>query len=95
MCLLRVGTACPTAKCFPNSPRGTVQVMVCEEKSWLVTEYHAATQKFLDAVTTLQRRMGTSSKDDYDRLQRATDDARVKCEQARLTLEQHIAAHRC
>jgi hypothetical protein len=39
--------------------------------------------------------MGTSAKEEYDRLQRATDEARVKSEQARIALEQHTAAHRC
>jgi hypothetical protein len=39
--------------------------------------------------------MGTSLKDEYDRLERASNEARVRSEQARLALEQHIAAHRC
>jgi hypothetical protein len=37
--------------------------------------------------------MGTSLRPEYERLSRASDDARVKSEQARLALEQHIAAH--
>lgn len=72
-----------------------VDDMACEEKQRLGGEYEAATKKFSDAVTELQRKMGTSPKDDYDRLSRAADEARVKSEQARLALEQHIAAHRC
>ncbi len=43
----------------------------------------------------LRRRMGTSRKDEYVRLERASNEARVKSEQARLALEQHIAAHHC
>ncbi len=69
--------------------------MSCEEKARLALEYDDATSKFSEAVGELRRRMGTSLKDDYDRLQRASDEARVRSEHARLALEQHIAAHRC
>ena len=69
--------------------------MTCEEKQRLVAEYELATKKFSGAVTELQQKMGTSPKADYDRLSRAADEARVKSEQARLALEQHVAAHRC
>ena len=69
--------------------------MACEEKARLVSEYEAATTKFAGTVTELQRKMGTSPKAEYERLARASDDARVKSEQARLALEQHVAAHRC
>jgi len=58
-------------------------------------EYDAATSKFSEAVRELHRRIGTSPKDEYDRLERASNEARVRSEQARLALEQHIAAHRC
>jgi hypothetical protein len=67
----------------------------CEEKARLVTEYETATKKFAGTVTELQRKMGTSQKAEYERRSRASDDARVKSEQARLALEQHIAAHGC
>jgi hypothetical protein len=52
--------------------------MSCEEKTRLVEEYQTGTKKFADAVTELQRKVGTSSKLDYNRLARAADDARVK-----------------
>jgi hypothetical protein len=58
-------------------------------------EYDAATSKFSEAVRELHRRIGTSPKDEYARLERASNEARVRSEQARLALEQHIAAHRC
>jgi hypothetical protein len=67
----------------------------CEEKARLTMEYDAATSKFSAAVSELHLRMGTSPKDEYDRLERASNEARVRSEQARLGLEQHIAAHRC
>jgi len=58
-------------------------------------EYDAATSKYSDAMRELHRRMGTSHKEEYDRLEHASNQARVRPEQARLGLEQHIAAHRC
>ena len=69
--------------------------MICEDKQRLVTEYRTATKKFADSVADLQRKMGTSPKAEYERLSRTADDARVKSEQARLSVEQHIAAHGC
>ena len=69
--------------------------MSCEEKTRLAMEYDAATSKFSEAVRELHRRIDTSPKDEYDRLERASNEARVRSEQARLALEQHIAAHRC
>lgn len=69
--------------------------MSCEEKNRLAMEYDAATSKFSEAVRELRRKIGTSPKDEYDRLERASHEARVRSEQARLALEQHIAAHRC
>jgi len=67
----------------------------CDVKVRLAAEYEAATALFSGAVTELQRRVGTSSKEEYDRLGRLANDARVKSEQARLALESHIAEHRC
>jgi hypothetical protein len=67
----------------------------CEEKTRLGTEYDATTSRFSEAVRELHQRMGTSLKDEYDRLERASNEARVRSEQARLALEQHVAAHGC
>jgi len=53
------------------------------------------TKKFANAVSDLHQRMGTSPKLEYERLQRVSDDARVKSEQTRIALETHIAAHEC
>jgi hypothetical protein len=69
--------------------------MVCEEKERLMSEYREATERFSAAVTHLQRKMGTSSLTDYQRLQRIADEARLKSEQARLALEGHVATHQC
>jgi hypothetical protein len=67
----------------------------CEEKTRLAREYEAATSAFSEAVKELHRKIGTSPKEEYKRLERISSEARVKSEQARLALEQHISDHRC
>jgi hypothetical protein len=66
-----------------------------DEVTRLLTEYKAATSAFSEAVKELRRKIGTSPKEEYKRLERISTEARVKSEQGRLALEQHIAAHRC
>jgi hypothetical protein len=70
-------------------------VLWCEEKARLTEEYDAATSRFSEAVTDLRRSMGTSPKEEYDRLTGVSMQARMNSEQARLSLEQHIASHGC
>lgn len=69
--------------------------MSCEDKRRLADQYDKATSKFSDTVRQLHQNIGTSTKPEYERLQRAADEARVQSEHARLALEQHVAAHRC
>ena len=69
--------------------------MSCEEKARLAQEYDAATTRFAAAVRQYHRNIGTSTQAEYEQLKRASDEARVKSEQARLALEQHLAAHGC
>jgi len=69
--------------------------VTCQEKEGLLSEYGAATRKFADAVGDLWGKIGTSPRPEYERLQRASNEARIKSEQARLALEQHAAAHGC
>ncbi len=69
--------------------------MSCQEKNRLLGEYKAATLSFSAAVIELRRRMGTSPKEEYKRLAQISTKARMKSEQARQALEQHIAAHGC
>jgi len=71
------------------------RIMRCEEKARLAAEYESATGKFSAAVKELNQRIGICPREEYARLDRAANEARVKSEQARLALEQHIAAHRC
>jgi ATP-dependent helicase YprA (DUF1998 family) len=67
----------------------------CDEKTRLAQQYELATSQFSEAVKKLSQKMGTSSKEEYARLDRVANESRVKSEQARLALEQHIASHRC
>lgn len=71
-----------------------VVIMVCTIKTRLVTEYEAETKKFAAALTELQQKVGTSTKDEYVRLQLLVDEARVKSEQSRLALERHVTEHK-
>jgi hypothetical protein len=69
--------------------------MTCSEKARLARDYDAATTKFSEAVSQLQQKLGTSSRAEYENLQRVSDEARAKSEQARLALERHMAVHDC
>lgn len=69
--------------------------MSCEEKERLVIEYEATTGRFSEAVAELNDKLKTMPKEEYERLERAANEHRMKSEQARLALEQHIAAHGC
>ena len=68
---------------------------LCEEKRRLVSEYQETTGKFSQAVTELLGKLGKSSRDDYQRLKTVSQERRARSEQARLALEQHVAAHQC
>ncbi len=59
-------------------PTGKMLIMGCEEKNRLAAEYEGATAKFASAVTELQRKTGTSSKKEYERLDRLANEARVR-----------------
>jgi hypothetical protein len=67
----------------------------CETKRQLLDAYQVATEAFARAVTVLNDWAGTSSRDEYERLRAAVDEARLKSEAARLMLEGHVASHGC
>ena len=52
--------------------------MSCEEKNRLAMEYDVATSKLSEAVKELYRRMGMSPEEEYDRLEWASNQARVR-----------------
>ena len=66
----------------------------CEQKRRLLAEYDSTTSAFSTCVSTLNRQIGTSSREAYEQPRRSVDDARVKSEQARLALERTDARSR-
>jgi hypothetical protein len=69
--------------------------MTCDEKVRLLRQYDDATLAFSNAVQEQRLKIGTAPRDEYQRLERISNEARVQSEQARLALEQHIATHGC
>jgi hypothetical protein len=79
----------------PNRNVASREGEQCIEKRRLVDSYQQATANFSRQLTILNERLGTSPRDEYDSLRRAVDAERVRSEQARLALEQHVADHGC
>jgi len=69
--------------------------VVCEEKERLLTVYARASAELATAVADLKKNEGTSRKDEYDALVRASEDAHMRNEQARLAFERHQQDHKC
>jgi hypothetical protein len=67
----------------------------CQTKADLVTKYKAAVNEFNRTVNFLNKRIGTLAKKDYDDIRAWTEKTRLKVEQARVNLDQHIAGHHC
>jgi hypothetical protein len=67
----------------------------CAERAALVAVYQRATQAYSDAVTNLSRRMGTSSKEEFEELRRLSETARRASAEALKALDGHIAQHNC
>ena len=67
----------------------------CEVKRSLLDAYDTETAAFAASVSLLHQQLGTSSKEQYEELRRSVEVARVRSEQARLTLEAHTVEHGC
>jgi hypothetical protein len=67
----------------------------CEEKERLISVYAKNSAKLAHAVTALRKSEGVSSKEEYDVLSRAAEDAHMRNEQARLAFERHQQDHKC
>ncbi len=67
----------------------------CSEKAQLLKDYQERAAAFARAVEDLQQLRGTTPLSEYHRVQRLSDEARIKAEQARLALEEHAAKHHC
>jgi hypothetical protein len=68
---------------------------MCEEKFRLLKEYDEAMHVFASAVMELRKQAGTSSKEEYEQLRNASDEARIKAERARQKLNRHVETHGC
>lgn len=70
--------------------------MSCEVQLALTITWDTATREFSEAVNALAaNRIGTMSKDEYDRLRANVETARLASESARLAVERHCAEHGC
>jgi hypothetical protein len=67
----------------------------CEERAALVAAHERASKAYSDAVTNLSRRMGTSSKQEFEGLRGAAETARRASTDALKALDGHIAQHKC
>jgi hypothetical protein len=74
--------------------RGNI-ITVCAEKARLLKAYQVTTENFSGSVAQFQQLRGTSQLDEYQHLKQSSDEARIKCEEARIALEKHVAEHTC
>jgi hypothetical protein len=69
--------------------------MYCEEQARLVGEHHKAAIVYSRVLKALNNGGTKLPASGYRQLRREADDARVKCEAARLALARHKAEHGC
>ncbi len=67
----------------------------CEERERLISVYAKASAELADSVAALRKNEGTSPKEEYEALSRASEDAHMRNEQARLAFERHVQDHQC
>jgi hypothetical protein len=67
----------------------------CKERDRLSGKYVAATSAYLRAVELLDKRIGVMVKGDYETIKRAAEEARLRSEQLRIALENHVEEHGC
>jgi hypothetical protein len=67
----------------------------CKDKASLIEAYQQATKVYAEAVADLNHRIGTSSREQFDRLRRVAEDARQMANKALKELDGHIADHDC
>jgi hypothetical protein len=68
---------------------------ICTNKTRLLMEYQHTAERYSSAVSELARKLGTVPKDEYARLHREAELARLASMDARKLLEQHIEQHGC
>jgi ABC-type transporter Mla subunit MlaD len=67
----------------------------CEDKLRLLMAYQAATEAYSKAVSELATKIGVTRKAEYDKVNRAAEQARYASMDARDRLERHTAEHGC
>ena len=67
----------------------------CEEKERLLMTYDKASSELSNAVADLRKHEGVTGKGEYEALCRASEDAHMRTEQARLAFERHQQDHKC
>jgi hypothetical protein len=67
----------------------------CAERERLARELDGARSFYSHAAETLRGRLGVLEKTEYQRLNRAVEEAWTKMEDARVALDRHIYEHRC
>jgi hypothetical protein len=67
----------------------------CDEKERLISVYAKASAELSESVGALRKSEGTSTKEEYEALCRASEDAHMRNEQARLAFERHQQDHKC
>jgi hypothetical protein len=78
-----------------SSPLPDPERSACPEKSRLLYKYDAVLAEYSRTVSFLYKRVGVLRKDAYKEISDFTDDARRRCNEARIVLEQHIREHGC
>ena len=71
---------------------GRASRRITQEQSWRRLVHASRTCRCSLCIPELRKKMGTSAREEYQRLDRAANEARVKSEQARLALEQPIGS---
>ena len=69
--------------------------MICADKTRLLKAYQVTTENYARTVTELQQLRATIPIEEYQRLNHACEEARLKSSEARLALEKHIFEHQC
>jgi hypothetical protein len=67
----------------------------CEDRDRLTHIYQQASAKYNRALAALNWKIGSITKQEYERLRSFTEEAHSKLEQARTALDRHIAEHGC
>jgi hypothetical protein len=68
---------------------------ICQQKKKLFDAYRNATKAHSESLFDLQKKMGTSSKAEYDAMYGRTEALSNEAAKAKVALDKHVAAHEC